>query len=233
MDVLINVIGFVVALFALSVTVQHILVTLFQQLPFMRKISKSGVLKFSGKTYALLGVRIIVWTSIVVGIFYVPVTGVSFGALLGTLIGVRAAFDRENKNAMFAEYIKDAERNGFIIDAESWEYFTIIVLGIEKLQKELTKTMRLEKNNMKYFSFTDSQRAEVLRLTGESNRYFYQVIQNNAEVRDKLLLERPEKWEAMVEKNLEITEELTAEMRKRIEERDDILRECKSAEQAQ
>ncbi|NCU29431.1 hypothetical protein EOM60_02365 [Candidatus Saccharibacteria bacterium] len=215
-----------------TLIVQSSLMALLHQIPFVLNLSKKQVIAYStSEVYAKYGIKVIIYIAIIVGALFIPAKGVIVGILIGSLIGLRAAFDKNNKNSSFVYAVEKIKENE-VTNEDAWEIITITVNGVERLQDELRKTMAIEKRNMAHFPLSPDQKSEVLRLTEESNYYFRQVIWCNTQLRDMLLEEDPAKWEVMSERNLDVVEDLTAEMQMRIQNRDVILKESMASDGA-
>jgi hypothetical protein len=168
--------------------------------------------------------RIASFIVLVVAVYLIPSIGVLIGAAIGLSVGIRAAFDGNNKNDSFVYVIEEVTEEQ-VLDEYSWDILTVTVSTIEKLQKELSDVIVREKNGMSHFPLSSDQKSEVLRLTDESNHYFRQSIQCNIWLRDMLLKSELDEWEAMAERNLDVVNDLSEKMRKAIEARDVILKD--------
>lgn len=224
MDIVLNIIGGIIACIVFSVATQFSLISLLHQVPIVHSLSRKRLVAFTQKNKLKYIGRLAIFIALVVAVYFISSVGVLIGAAIGLLVGIRAAFDGNNKNDSFVYIIEEVTEEQ-VLDEYSWEIFTVTVNSIERLQKELSDVIVREKNGMSHFPLSSAQKSKVLQLTEESNHYFRQSIQCNIHLRDMLLKSELEEWEAMAERNLDVVDELSEKMRKVIEARDVILKE--------
>lgn len=149
MDIVLNIIGGIIACIVFSVATQFSLISLLHQVPIVHSLSRKRLVAFTQKNKLKYIGRLAIFIALVVAVYFISSVGVLIGAAIGLLVGIRAAFDGNNKNDSFVYIIEEVTEEQ-VLDEYSWEIFTVTVNSIERLQKELSDVIVREKNGMSH-----------------------------------------------------------------------------------
>lgn len=206
MEILINIISFIVSFIVVYIASANLTLTLFKQIPFTNKLKASGIIS-GNRRFLLYAIRIIIALAVIVVALVIPVVGVKFGAIAGMVFTLRGLFDARGRNDMLVDFVRNAQTEYVITDQEKWDILAEAVMGIKELEDFIKRGSQKDLHiAFSQYQLSEENKRLYEELTKQGNEHRQRTIEILATMRDELLSHNSSLWIDIYDKHTTKTE---------------------------
>lgn len=192
-ELLLNIGGFVIGLFIGIMMFTIILVALFFQIPFIKKLQKSKII--SEVRWSAQITRLLLAVATLSGMMLIPSLGLRFGVTIALFNTIILLTKKNQRNNIYSDIIKDSvvKNERFKIkDSYNWSSFASSVMIIEKMVEHIQQLKKNIATIDQQFSQDDSSRYDFVAMIqiGTINK----IIEVNETLRDYMLISPATDW---------------------------------------
>lgn len=234
MHLALNIIGFIIIIFLATNLTMNVAVTVFRQIPFLKKMITIKVIIYPAEIMRVFIRRVILGRVLlsVIAIYVltlISVDGLRIGVIIGSLLGFVLSFNGDNE--IFVRFVKDIDNwdmhcNSTVLN-ENWIYFRDTVYTIRELEKEVKNEIILDTNFINRYSLPKKEKIAVAQLTDEVYTAYRRSVQKNIQFRDTLINSDVDGWQNLIESHTRYIEKNNQDIMDILNKRNDILSKYK------
>lgn len=234
MHLALNIIGFIIIIFLATNLTMNVAVTVFRQIPFLKKMITIKVIIYPAEIMRVFIRRVILGRVLlsVIAIYVltlISVDGLRIGVIIGSLLGFVLSFNGDNE--IFVRFVKDIDNwdmhcNSTVLN-ENWIYFRDTVYTIRELEKEVKNGIILDTNSINRYSLPKKEKIAVAQLTDELYAAFRSSVRKSIQLRDNLINNDVDGWQNLIESRNRYIEKNNQDTTDILNKRNDILSKYK------